>query len=937
MNDRKHPEKTQVSKHRNDSGNGAHAVQKTEDEETLAEIKEMEEALERSNFTNSVLVPSHRDHGPSRKRNLSMRNHHKAVTTQVYHERTRVKVNARPVDWRMVLEQMATSTPEDSLEYIEDGIKIDIDKDVLTRVLKATGDDKFGAIRRRTGATIKVSRELSTLLLSGTRQAINRATEEFRNIAGRICVTRQYRPLEPGAAESEELGDEKAFFIPPLTRDEGAYHEEKRITQHVYLTPMPMEWTAKSLEDYVISLVDTYVDSFLHSPIYTPAPHVVLLDHERAVTRRIMRLFSLLPSEAGFSCSVVKLALSYMTKKGEKYLPQVRSLFALLDRCGIPMDTDVFNILLRAPVKTRNLGKFRQTITNMTRRGFVPNLDTWLLFLRMFDSVHVKAHILQAMNAKNMLGTPEAIQRIAQEMASHDAEHAAIQRKDLATFLEEQEDRYGPDWLTRDAGNKVLHMFSKYERYEDACKILDLMGERYHSIPKEHTHERLATRPDAKSFTSIISYAWIVRKVPLAVNVVRKMKTRKLARQPDAVILHLLFELAWRARLRTAITVIWRYASLARLTSYRMRQQVAALLSGEHGDPDDPEEPEMTTKEYHQLGGEALARELVGGSEVLERIRSLCRLSWGEKYPRGKLGIIATKILPVAFKEYGPAIALGTVLSQSVLVDFKCLHARKTNRLRDLLASAKVKSLPLWQRRKGEERWTDLARLDPTEPATIKHNDIWKDEWESQGWDAKPRIWLSEEWRDKFEEAYRVWQIKKAGEGHAEQEQVSARTTESETDEGQADEVENMQMMFAKAIEPLTEKRMAIINPMVWNDEKHDVSTMSDDHRTQLQRQNEEAILNALELVSKNNMSFRDVFADIESTLEGSVNRVPGETPIQEGEGTEVSGETEDPEIEAEDRLKRYQEMLKEIEGNMLDRPGSEIEKQGKEKLEVTE
>lgn len=908
--DSNHVREPGPSKFRKDLGNRATAVEIPENEEVLADINDIDKTLERSSFANSVFVPRNIDLGSARYRDkFTKRNRYKAISAQVYHERQRLSVGGNSVDWRMVLEEMAKSTPEYSLKYIEDGIEINVDKDVLARILQATGDDKFGAIRRRTGATIKVSRDESTLLLSGTRQAINRATVEFRDIAGRIRVTRHYSPLDPGESKTEELGREKDFFIPPLSRDEGGFYDKQRLTWHVYSTPMPMEWTPKTLEDYVISLVDTYVDPPLHSSIYPHTRKVLFVDHERAITRRLLRLFSRLPSGAGFSCSVVKLALSYMTKKGDKYLPQVRGLFSMLDRRGITMDTDVFNILLEAPVKTRNLRKFRQTLLKMTRRGFAPNFDTWLLFLRMFDSIEVKSYILQAMNAKNMLGTPEAIQRIAQEMASQDTNHAVVQRKPLETFLQEQEDRYGPDWLTRDAGNKVLDALSSHGRYEDACKVLDIMSESYHRTPKTHVQERLAKRLNADSFIAIVNHAWIKGKMPLAINIVRKMKTRKFAKQPSPTILHLLFEIAWRTRLRTTVVVIWRYACLTRLTSYRMRKRVSSLLSGELSDADGRK---LAASVYHQLGGEALAHDLVGGRKVLERIKTLCRRLWGEKYPRDKLGVIAAKVLPTAFEEFGPTVALGEVLCQSVLVDFKCLQARKMSRIRDLLATAKVKSIPLWQRLPGEERWVDLAQLDPTDPSTIKYDDVWAEEWESEGWTAKPRVWVPEDLRDQFEKVYRIWQAERAEQGDAEPVEVFARDVKIKANEGAAKDEDELQRMMA--IEPRMEKRMAIINPLVWNDDKDDVLAIGGDYTTQLQRQNEESILNALEQVSKNYMSFRYVFAaDNEGTPSGSDDWDHGEHRVAKDESDEVDSEAGDQDIRAEDRLERVQQILREL------------------------
>ncbi|CAN8106258.1 unnamed protein product [Discula destructiva] len=884
------------------------------DRETATEIWMLEQALERSNFASSVLVPRLKVFGTCRQKHRMMRTHHEAISRQVYHERNRKNNGGEPADWRQLLALMTRHTPEESLDFIEDGIKIDIAAEALTRIMNDAGDLTVSAIRRRTGAIIKIFRDRSMVMLSGTRRAINEATEEFKSIAGKITVTRHYRPLDPGEAGTEELDMERDFFMPPLSRDEGARVKKRRLKQHVHTIPMPQEWTPETLRDYVISLMDTYTDAYMHAPLYPQTRGALFMDHERAVTRRLMRLFRRLPSGAGVSCSVVKLALSHMTTKGDKYGPQIRNLFVFLDRRGIPMDTDVFNILLRGPVKMRNLRKFKQTIIKMAQGGFAPNLDTWLLFLRMFEAVEIKSYILQAMNAKNMLGTPGTIQRIAEELAGYDAEHAAMQGKSLDIFLQEQEVRYGSNWLTRDAGNKVLHVLGQYGRYEDAFKLLDLMAERHRSIPQYLTQERSAMRPDSNTFITIINHAWIKNKVPLAVNIVRKMKTHKFAQHPTSAILDILFKLAWKNRLRTTIAVIWRYASLARLTTYGMRRLVDRLLRGKVGREEDPE---LTAEVYRALGGETLARELVGGREVLEQMLALCRRSWGDDFPRGKLGSIATKLLPAAFEERGPAIPLGTVLCQSVLLDFKCLGARKSDELRDLLESAKIKSLPLWMRHhEKEDRWTDLGPLETTEPSAIRHDDVWQEEWETEGWEATPPLAI---WRPS--QGTYPWAAAKKSDGSPTGKEQQAGAEQAAFDqlsaiqvnEGDAVEVKTCEVAHEQSPKPITDMRMVMINPKVWDDDIHDVPALGTDFRTPLQRQNEEAYLAALEKLSKSRVSFRYIFADKDGGLDTPEDKRPVDDTAVRDDDEQNLGFSAKPLVQ--DSLMSHQELLAELNG----------------------
>lgn len=843
-----------------------------EQEDREAELRRLETALERSNFTRSVLVKSPRAYGHPREARLSRREHYKSVSEQVHLERIRQKTNAQPADWRKVLGMMAQETPEQSLEWIEDGLKLEIPKEILVGILDHVGDDKIGSIRRRTGAALKVSRRESTVLVSGTRQAINMATEEFRKVAGKITVTRLFNLRGPGEANTEDFDDYQSFFTPPLSREENAYAQRRRIKHHVYATSIPPTWTPESVENYVVALVDSVVDRSLHAPIYKPTQGPILLDHQGAVAKRLVWLFHDVSARKVASRSSFMLALAYLCEKGNKYLPEAREIFVLMDRRGLAFDPDVFNILLRAAVKTRDLHRFQQIIRRMTSRGLAPNLDTWILFLRMFESVDVRQYVLQTMHVKKLLSTTEAIEHVAREMATLDTEHAMRQCKTLPKFLGEQEERYGPSWLTRDAGNQVLHVLGTHGRFDDAFALLDKMGEVHARIPASRIQDRLAVRPDAASFNMIIARARVRGKLPIAINVLRKMKTRHLARQPDAYTLHLLFEMAWKFHMRTSIVVLWRYACLARLTSFRMRSRVSVLLddagalerianTGEHTNSG-----HLTEMAYRKLGGEALARELAGGREALERLRACTQQLWGDHPPPQKIAAVAAKAVALAFgEEFGPSVALGRVLAQAALVDMRCIRARKAGALRDLLAGAKVKTMVLWRRRENEVEWVDLAPVEMADGAErIGPADDWVDEWQSEGWDGPEREpELKPEGSGGVEAAGREARDGSGGSDGTKEptRNICAKNLNGQAD-GQpvADGQAIAQGVGAKPTReptpaPAMKKRLAIINPHVWAEEDlgDDVPVLAEDgNRTQVQRQDEEAILAALEELRTN-------------------------------------------------------------------------------------
>lgn len=817
--------------------------------EPKTDLDDLKESLERSKSAKSVFVKPARTYPNKRESLKSLRAHQGSISTQVYFDRNvqnllqeGISIHPDSTDWRHVLSLLASKTPEESVRWIEDGMKIEIPERKLAAIMDNAGDERIGAIRRRTGASIKVSRAdsptaFSTLLVSGTRAGINSATAEFRRIAGRITITRLWAPLAPDEVETETFNDED-FFVPPLTREEGGPWQRFRVDYNAYTTPWPTHISFSSFERYVASLTDSVMHPHLNSLLYNPTRHAVLLDHERAVVRRLKRAFMNYEARPWISCSALKLALSFLCRKGDKYLPEARSIFVMMDRFGLRMDADVFNMLLRAPAATRNLRKFRRTVLLMSKKGFSPNLDTWILFLRMFESVEVRSYILQAMNSKNLLGTPEAIQRVAEEMAPFDTEHAINQDKDLSTFMQEQSERYGPDWLTRDAANQVLDVLCRHGRFRDAFELLDLMHAHVESIPVEDKADRTAHSPDVISFNTIISHAKTQGKMPVAVNAIRKMKTTAFATQLDRVTFGLLFEMAWKSRLRFSLSIIWKYASLARLTTWRMRYRVAALINGEPKSSERDVDHGISASTYAQLGGERLARDLVGGEQALAKIRSLA-----EGRNRAELGVLAAKCWPEAFCDYGPRIPLGHVLSQAVLRDLSCL-ARKNKRRASPAEEWREFSpgaMPLRKRVRKQEFWVaDLSPLEDEGPEPIGPGDKWVlDETLEQGKRKLKVLNMPSSNSDENNQA----------EPHDED---SSPEEESDPSQTRIASRERHQRVG-----------MAILDPEVWADirggEDQAPEGEAPPPRHDIQRRNEEDVLAALGRLEVNYLSFRKV------------------------------------------------------------------------------
>lgn len=293
--------------------------------------------------------------------------------------------------------------------------------------------------------------------------------------------------------------------------------------------PRPAVWTRESFEHYVAALVNGRPPQHLAAQLYpqssnwsskptfsddetgnsvhigsedaanTAESNPVLNSHDRTVVNLLHDLFDDDAVKDVLSLSAFKLALAFISKHGETYRPEARALFVRAERLRMRMDTETFNILLASLVKTQDLRNFGSTLALMENRGYAPDLTTWVLFLRLFESEEVKRHILHAMQSRSgLLDSPEARQAIAQEMVEYDALRAVtLHRRRLhdmreqnqiynhshgdnpAVFLDEfmggQTERYGEGWLTRPAANQILEVFASHGLFAVCQELLGVL------------------------------------------------------------------------------------------------------------------------------------------------------------------------------------------------------------------------------------------------------------------------------------------------------------------------------------------------------------------------------------------------------------------------------------------------------------------------------
>ncbi|KAJ9156682.1 Reticulocyte-binding protein 2 a [Pleurostoma richardsiae] len=547
----------------------------------VGEIEPAAPVRQHQSSRQSVLVEPFIEYPHKAEAHRSKHRHHKSVTRQLQLERIRMAQRKPLPNWRFVLQNLTAWTPEQmSSDWQVDALKVVLPKEAAKEMLSGV-DNNIWAINRRTGCVMKLYQGVgpdgsTSLVLSGSETSLNKATEEILQVAKKAIVIRlPNRSVDAvsdaqsqtglAAHKTKKPSKERAIISTPWREPQlEGVHRPYIIKTSVKDIAKPTEWTKESFEHYVASLTNARVAPHLVSRVYSSDT-----DHDKTVVSLLHDAFNDEAAQPCLSLSAFKRALTFMSQKGLSHRPDARALFVRMETYGLGMDAEVFNILLQSTVKVQDLRSFDSMLRLMAGRGHMPNLDTWLLFLRLVQNEDVKKYVVGAMTSKGLLRTRAAVQRVAEEMAPYDIGRAISQGKDLQAFLLEQETRYGPGWLTRHAGNRIVEILGRFSRFEESFALLDIMSCDH---PMSH--------PDIVTFNTILTHAKIQNKISVAATVLRKMEEVAPRVVPDSVTYHLLFEMAWKHRHPSVVRVVWYYAALAQLTSYQMRRRISLLLKG---------------------------------------------------------------------------------------------------------------------------------------------------------------------------------------------------------------------------------------------------------------------------------------------------------------------------------------------------------------------
>ncbi|KAG4287657.1 hypothetical protein FPRO06_05309 [Fusarium proliferatum] len=339
--------------------------------------------------------------------------------------------------------------------------------------------------------------------------------------------------------------------------------------------PRPSLWTHDNFEHYISTLCYGKVPPHLAIRFYGQRRvNGRYIDTDGIRIKLIVDAFDDPAAKPFITIPVLKMAISMMAFRGG-HRASANHLIQLGEELGIPMDTDIYNIMLEGYAHKRDIGFFYRFLRRMQARYHHPNIRTWLLFLRLVRGEDERRQVIVAMYQLGMFNHQATRRGIADVMGSLDAYAAFKAGIPLKGFLDEQKERYGEGWLAIDGLNSIVTELLRFHRPEDPriedCKELIRI------------HTESGHRVELKTINIFLSYAAKSRDWDTALWAMSLFKVAGC--EPDQETYGALLSLAVKTRCPHALGTVYFYGVLRRQLKKGSRDLLSQVLLRKHKDP----------------------------------------------------------------------------------------------------------------------------------------------------------------------------------------------------------------------------------------------------------------------------------------------------------------------------------------------------------------
>ena len=554
---------------------------------------------------NTAFVPTPRVYRDAKATDASRAHARKIARVQVGFDKIWTQFGSRVPEWTETFNLLKKMTPKRS----------DLPNMAAVRIVlpeswdMATGSKRLEFVDSTTGVAAKLRvipdhHNPSAIVLRGESTVLAKAADELIASCPEIEVftlgdvaTFDYdaKRLWPAIKESPDGG-----LTVPIDRQHNIWMHKELETHWVdrpyEQTPKPKQWTSESFEGYIMALVCGKLRPHLAMRYYKkPRQDGKLVDTDGIRVSMILGAFEDPSARECITPSVLTMAVAFMAQRGGHRASADR-LFNLAEDWGLPMDTDMFNVMLEGYVAKRDAGFFHRMVEKMEGRYFRPNARTWLHFLKLVQRDDERRQVIAAMYELGLFEDPATRRGIAAIMASYDAYAAFRAGKSLDTFLGDQTMRYGDDWPTRSCVNRVLreylrsHDRTTHDDFDQFKRLLDLPAADGRPI-------------DTSTYNIVLGHCAARNDWDTAIWALGRIA------DPDPRTYNLLIQLCMRTRCTHTLGVVLFYAALERKLrgQTRLAMQRVLLHSGTSASPKIFNSKMAWSLRQHKITRDALA------------------------------------------------------------------------------------------------------------------------------------------------------------------------------------------------------------------------------------------------------------------------------------------------------------------------------------------
>lgn len=281
------------------------------------------------------------------------------------------------------------------------------------------------------------------------------------------------------------------------------------------------------------------------------------MSRNQSIEHALVDLFRSQENRRILSTAALNKALGFLCNRN---LRASRIVFARGEHVAT---VDSYNILLRSCAKRQDVRLFIHLVHTMGKKEIRPDAYTWVALLNCPITTEVKVRLFTYIHQRGILTHVGAMRSALQATIADMLSLHLDSGKDMDAFIQTMRNSYGANWFTPSMINQMLYVVSNRKNRPALNRMLELCDQHGLEIDASSLMHVLpmyrASIFDALRFC----YRYITRP--------RFRMTRDLYEK--------LFLIAFKGRCFNVCRVLWRYACMHGMTTYRMKMCVLSTIT----------------------------------------------------------------------------------------------------------------------------------------------------------------------------------------------------------------------------------------------------------------------------------------------------------------------------------------------------------------------